>query len=64
MDPHFSKAGFHIGFFIMFVSGILLLVVERNTAEFAISLLTFFIGLTFLLAIVALVKWQQWRDRV
>lgn len=64
MDNYFGKAGFHIGFFIMFVSGGLLFVVEPNSAEYSISLISFCMGLTFLLVIVALVKWQQWRNRL
>lgn len=64
MDPNITKAGFHIGFYVTFVSGLLLLFLERGTAEFAIVLFTFFIGLTFLAVVVAVVKWQQWRNRM
>lgn len=64
MDPTFSRAGFHIGFYISFVSGILLLFVERGTAEFAITALTFAMGLIFLAVVVAVVKWGQWRRRM
>ncbi|MCB0065176.1 MAG: hypothetical protein KDE19_23795 [Caldilineaceae bacterium] len=64
MDVNITRAGFHIGFFVAFISGLLLLVVERDTAEFAISLISFVIGLTFLAIIVAIVKWQQWRNRM
>ena len=64
MDPTFTRAAFHIGFYVAFVSGILLLVVERGTAEFAITAISFGIGLFFLAVVVAFVKWQQWRNRM
>jgi hypothetical protein len=61
MNSDMGRAGFQIGFFVVFVSGGLLFVVERNTAEYAISLLTLISGLVFLAVIVALVKWGQRR---
>lgn len=64
MDPNITRAGFHIGFYVSFVSGLLLLFVERGTPEFAITALTFAIGLLFLAIIVAVVKWEQWRKRL
>lgn len=64
IDVNITRAGFHIGFFIAFVSGILLLVLDRGTPEFAISLITFAMGVSFLLIVVAIVKWQQWRNRM
>lgn len=64
MDANITRAAFHIGFYVAFVSGILLLVVERRTAEFAITAITFCIGLFFLAIVVIIVKWQQWRNRM
>ncbi len=64
MDINITRAGFHIGFFIAFVSGSLLLILERGTPEFAITLITFAIGITFLAIVVAVVKWDQWRRRM
>ena len=64
MDVNITRAGFHIGFFIAFVSGILLLSLERGTPEFAITLITFAIGVTFLAIVVAVVKWDQLRRRM
>jgi len=61
MDSNMGRAGFQIGIFIMLVSGGLLFVVERNTAEYTISVITFLIGFVFLLGIVAVVKWSQRR---
>jgi len=61
MNSQMGRAGFHIGFFVVFVSGGLLFMVERNSAEFAITLLTFLLGALFLGVIVALVKWSQRR---
>lgn len=64
MDVTITRAAFHIGFYIAFVSGILLFFVERGTAEFAISAITFCIGLFCLAVVAAIVKWQQWRNRM
>lgn len=64
MDVNITRAGFHIGFYVAFVSGVLLLFLERGTAEFAITLFTFAVGLTCLAIVVAVVKWHQWRNRI
>jgi hypothetical protein len=64
MDVNITRAAFHIGFYVAFVSGILLLFLDRGTAEFAITAFTFAIGLAFLLVVVAVVKWDQWRRRM
>ncbi len=64
MDVNITRAAFHIGFYVAFVSGVLLFFVDRGTAEFTITLLTFAIGLSFLAVVVAVVKWQQWRNRM
>ncbi len=64
MDINITRAAFHIGFYVAFVSGVLLIFLERGTAEFAITGLTFAIGVTFLAIVVAVVKWQQWRNRL
>lgn len=64
MDANITRAAFHIGFYVAFVSGLLLFFVERDSAEFAISAITFCIGLFFLTVVVAIVKWQQWRNRM
>jgi hypothetical protein len=60
ISPEFGRAGFVIGIFVSLVSGMLLLVVERGSAEFFVSLITFLIGIAFLLAIVFLV-WMGMR---
>ncbi len=64
MDVNITRTAFHIGFYVAFVSGILLLFLERGTAEFAVTLFTFVIGLMFLAIVVAVVKWEQWRNRL
>ncbi|MBX2999016.1 MAG: hypothetical protein KF893_10950 [Caldilineaceae bacterium] len=56
ISPEIGKAGFLIGIFVTMVSGGLLLVVERGSAEFTISLLTFGIGILFILLIIVLVR--------
>jgi uncharacterized membrane protein len=56
ISPEFGRAGFVIGFFVTLLSGGLLLVAERDSAEFSVSLLTFGIGVLFLILIVVLVR--------
>jgi hypothetical protein len=56
LGPELGKAGFQIGVFVSLVSGLLLLVLDRDSAEFVISLFTFIVGFAFLLLIVALVR--------
>lgn len=64
MDINITRAAFHIGFYVAFVSGVLLFFLERGSAEFAITLISLVIGLTFLAIVVVAVKWQQWRNRL
>ena len=59
MDSQIGRAGFHIGFYVAFVSGILLLFLRRGTAEYLITLFTFVVALIFLLIIVVIVRWSQ-----
>jgi hypothetical protein len=59
MDSQIGRAGFHIGFYIAFVSGILLLFLRRGTAEYLITLFTFGVALIFLLIIAVIVRWSQ-----
>lgn len=59
MDSGISRAGFQIAFYIVFVSGILLLFLERGSAEFAITLFSFCLGLLFLGLIVIWVRYTQ-----
>jgi hypothetical protein len=59
MDSQLGRAGFHLGFYVVFVSGILLLFLERGTAEYSITLLTFLIGLTFLALLILIIWWSR-----
>lgn len=63
MDPLLGKAAFHIGFYIAFVAGVLLFFLEKQTAEYVITQITFGIGVIFLCVVVLLVRWGQSRDR-
>lgn len=56
IDKHIGQAAFRIGFYIAFVSGILYLLTEPDTAEHVVSLLTLIISLVFLITIVILVR--------
>jgi hypothetical protein len=59
MSSSFAHAAFRIGFFIVFVSGMLLLFLENGSAEQAIMIFTFLLGLVFLIAIVIWVRLGQ-----
>lgn len=48
-----------MAFYIVFVSGVLLLFLERGSAEFAITLFSFVLGLLFLGGIVVFVRHTQ-----
>lgn len=59
MSGNLAHAAFRLGFFIVFVSGILLLFLESGSAEQAIMIFTFLIGLLFLATIAILVHLGQ-----
>lgn len=59
MGSGIGRAGFHMAFYIVFVTGILLLFLERGSAEFAITLFTFVLGLIFLSIVVIIVRYTQ-----
>jgi uncharacterized membrane protein len=59
MSSSLAHAAFRLGFFIVFVSGILLLFLDSGTAEQAITLITFLISLVFLIIIVIWVRLGQ-----
>lgn len=59
MDSTLGQAAFRLGFYIVFVAGILLLFLESGSAEQMITIITFGIGLAFLLIVTILVRWGQ-----
>ena len=59
MNSQIGQAGFRIGFYIVFVSGALLFFLEPGTAEHSISLLSFLIGLVFLVIVAILIRLGQ-----
>ncbi len=61
MHPTLGQAGFRIGTFILLTSGLLLLVLERDTAEFALMAFMFVVGLLFTGAVALWMKWSQRR---
>lgn len=63
MDPFLGRAAFHIGFYIAFVAGALLIFLEKGTAEHVITQFTLGIGLIYLLLVVILVQWGKRRER-
>lgn len=63
MDPFFGRAAFHLGFYIAFVAGVLLLFLEKQTAEYVITQFTLGIGLVYLLVVVLLVRWGKRREQ-
>jgi hypothetical protein len=56
MDSNLGHAAFRIGFYVTFVAGLLCLATPPGTAERVISILTFIIGLIFLIVITILVR--------
>lgn len=50
-----------MAFYIVFVAGILLLFLDSGSAEFAITLFSFVLGLVFLSVIVIWVRYTQRR---
>ena len=61
IDPFLGKAAFHIGFYVVFVAGALLLVLDKASAEFVITQFTFGVGVVFLLIVAVLVRLSQRR---
>ena len=56
IDQHLGQAAFRLGFYIAFVSGILVFLTEPASAERAISLLTLIISVSFLVVVALLVR--------
>jgi hypothetical protein len=59
MSPGLGQAAFRLGFFIVFVTGALLFFVPSGSAEQAITLITFIIGLLFLIVVALLIRFGQ-----
>lgn len=59
IDPWLGKAAFHLGFYIAFTAGILLFFLEKQTPEYAITQITFGIGLAFVVVVAILVRWRK-----
>lgn len=62
MSQGLAQAALRLGFFVVFVSGLLLFIVERGSAEQAITIITLIIGLVFLAVVVLLVRSGQRRQ--
>jgi hypothetical protein len=56
MSPELGQAGLRVAMFLIVCSTALLFVVERGTAEFAITVLTLVIGLVFSGLIVLFIR--------
>lgn len=56
MNPELGQAAFRIAMFIIVVAVMLLLVVPRGTAEFAITVVTLVIGLAFVGVLAVLIR--------
>jgi uncharacterized membrane protein len=59
MSSDLGHAAFRLGFFIVFVAGILLLFEPSGSAEQAITAITFVIGLIFVTIVAILVRLGQ-----
>jgi hypothetical protein len=56
MDSNLGRAGFRIGVFVVLLSGGLLLVLQKGTAEYLLMQVMFVLGLIFLGVIVLAVR--------
>jgi hypothetical protein len=61
MNSGLGHMAFRLGFFIVFVTGALLLFLERGSAEWAITIFTFLLALGFLSIVAILVRLGQRR---
>jgi len=59
IDSNMGQAGFRIGIFLIVVAGFLVLVTDKGSAEYVISILTLIMGLIFTLIIIILVRLGQ-----
>lgn len=59
MSSDLGQAAFRIGFFVVFVTSLLLLFLERGSAEQLITIFTLVIGLVFLAVIIIVVRLGQ-----
>lgn len=59
MIPELGRAGFRIGFLIVFPSFILMFFLEPGTAEYVITLVTLVMGVVFLVAVTLLVLYSR-----
>lgn len=58
-----GQAGLRIGMFVLITSGLLLLVLERDSAEFSLMIFTFILGLIFTILVAIWVRWSQRKYR-
>jgi hypothetical protein len=56
-----GQAGFRIGVFVALTSGLLLLILDRNSAEYVLMVATFSCSALFLLMLVLLVRYSSRR---
>jgi NADH:ubiquinone oxidoreductase subunit 4 (subunit M) len=56
MNPELGQAWFRIALFITLVSGILIFIEPRDSAEFVISVASFVVGLIFIGIIVVVTR--------
>ncbi len=59
MDSNLGRAGFRIGVFVVLMSGGLLLLLKKGSAEYILMQVTFVLGLIFLAVIIFLVRYSQ-----
>jgi hypothetical protein len=56
MGPELGQVAFRIGIFLALVSGALLVFLDRTSAEYVVSVITFVIAVAFLAVIAFLVR--------
>lgn len=58
MSPQLGKAAFRIASFLVVVSSGLLVILDANSAEFVVTVLTFVIGLVLGAVVILVVRMQ------
>lgn len=61
MPPELGQAGFRVGVFVVMSAGLLLLVLERSSAEYVLMATMFTCGLLFLAGIAGF-TWMMRRE--
>ena len=59
MNSELTRAGLRIGFLLVIPSTVLLLVLDRRSAEFSITVVTLVMGVVFLLGVLLFERYRR-----